>query len=180
MEKLLTVFTNSYLFCAVFGGTLFLIMFILTLIGFSHEAECDCEVHDGDIGEVSVLSVKGVVAFVTFYGLSGLCFRFSSWGGWLISVFCGVVMMFVTAGIISLVLKLQHSGNVKPESLVGCPGNVYLTLPGDGKSQGQVSVTLPGSTKIVSAVSDETLETGCAVVVDTYLGNNLYKVIRRS
>ena len=180
MEKLLTVFTNSYLFCAVFGGALFIIMFILTLIGLGHDAECDCEVHDGDIGEVSVLSVKGIVAFITFYGLSGLCFRFSSWGGWFVSVFCGVVMMFVTAGIISLVLKLQHSGNVKPETLVGCPGSVYLTLPGAGKTGGQVSVTLPGATRVVAAVSDETLETGTPVVVESYLGNSLYKVVRRS
>ena len=179
MEKLLTVFTDSYLFCAVFGGTLLVIMFILTLIGFSHDAECDCEIHDGDMGEVSVLSVKGIVSFITFYGLSGLCFRFSSWGGWLVSVFCGVVMMFVTAGVISLVLKLQHSGNVNPESFIGCPGSVYLALPGEEKPGGQVSVTLPGSTRIVAAVSEEPLETGTPVVVEAALGNNVYKVSRQ-
>ena len=180
MEKLLTVFTDSYLFCAVFGGALFILMFILTLVGIGHDAECDCEIHDGDIGEVSVLSIKGIIAFITFYGLSGLCFKFSSWGGWLVSVFCGVVMMFVTAGVISLVLKLQHSGNVKPETLVGYPGNVYLTIPGENKPGGQVTVTLSGSTRVVSAVADETIETGAAVTVESYLGDNLYKVVRRS
>ena len=179
MEKLLTVFTNSYLFCAVFGGALFVIMFILTLIGIGHDAECDCEIHDGDIGAVSVLSLKGILAFITFYGLSGLCFKFSTWGGWFVAVACGTVMMFVTALVITLVVKLQHSGNVKPESLVGCHGTVYLSIPGEGKAGGQVSVTLPGNTQVVSAVADEALETGTPVAVQEYLGNSLYKVVKR-
>lgn len=176
MEKLLTLFTNSYLFCAVFGGALFILMFIMTLIGIGHDAECDCDVHDGDIGAVSVLSLKGIIAFITFYGLSGLCFKLPGWGGWIVSVICGTVMMFVTAGVITLVVKLQHSGNVRPESLTGCSGSVYLSIPGDGKTSGQVTITLPGSTVTVSAVADEALATGTPVTVEQYLGNNLYKV----
>ena len=69
MESLLKIFTDSYLFCAVFGGTLFILMSIMSFIGFGHDADCGCEVHDGGIGEVSVLSIKGLIAFVTFYGL---------------------------------------------------------------------------------------------------------------
>lgn len=180
MEKLLTLFTNSYLFCAVFGGALFILMFIMTLIGIGHDAECDCDVHDGDIGAVSVLSLKGIIAFITFYGLSGLCFKIPGWGGWIVSVVCGVVMMFVTAAVITLVVKLQHSGNLRPEALVGCPGSVYLSIPGDGKTSGQVTVTLPGSTVTVSAVADEALATGTPVTVEQYLGNNLYKVKAQS
>ena len=76
-------------------------------------------------------------------------------------------------------MKLQHSGNVSPESLVGCPGSVYLSLPGEGKSGGQVTVTLPGSTRTVKAVSDEPLATGTPVEVREYLGNDLYRVSKR-
>ena len=81
MENLLKIFTDSYLFCAVFGGTLFILMSIMSFIGFGHDADCGCEVHDGGIGEVSVLSIKGLIAFVTFYGLGGLCFKNIGWGG---------------------------------------------------------------------------------------------------
>lgn len=176
METLLKLFTNSYLFCAVFGGALFILMAILTFVGIGHDAECDCEIHDGGIGEVSVISLKGIIAFVTFYGLGGLCFKNAGWGGWFLSLLCGIIMMFVTAFVISLIVKLQHSGNVKPESLVGCLGSVYLSLPGERKTGGQVTVTLPGSTVTVHAVSDEALETGTPVEVKEYLGNSLYRV----
>lgn len=179
MENLLKIFTDSYLFCAVFGGTLFILMSIMSFIGFGHDADCDCDVHDGGIGEVSVLSIKGLIAFVTFYGLGGLCFKNIGWGGWFLALLSGIIMMFVTAGIFALVVKLQHSGNITPESLVGCPGSVYLSLPGEGKTGGQVTVTLPGSTRTVKAVSDEPLATGTPVEIREYLGNELYRVSKR-
>ena len=178
MGNLLTLFTNSYLFCAVFGGSLFILMSILTFVGIGHDAECDCEVHDGGIGEVSVISLKGLIAFITFYGLGGLCLKSAGWGGWFLSVLCGVVMMFVTAGVIALVVRLQHSGNVKPESLVGCSGTVYLSVP-EAKGTGQVTVTLPSSTVTVKVTADEALETGTPVEVSEYLGNDLYRVTKR-
>ena len=78
MESLLKIFTDSYLFCAVFGGTLFILMSIMSFIGFGHDADCDCDVHDGGIGEVSVLSIKGLIAFVTFYGLGDNLYGFST------------------------------------------------------------------------------------------------------
>ena len=153
-------------------------MSILTFVGIGHDAECDCEVHDGGIGEVSVISLKGLIAFITFYGLGGLCFKNAGWGGWFLSVLCGVVMMFVTAGVIALVVRLQHSGNVKPESLVGCSGTVYLSVP-EAKGTGQVTVTLPSSTVTVKVTADEALETGTPVEVSEYLGNDLYRVTKR-
>ena len=181
MNSLLTLFTNTYLFCAVFGGALFILMFILTLIGIGHDADgCSCcDAADGDIGSVSVLSLKGMIAFVTFYGLGGLCFKTYGWGGWLLSVGCGAVMMFVTAAVITLVLKLQHSGNIAPESLTGCSGSVYLSIPAARGQGGMATVTLPGSTVQVKAVSDEAIATGCAIVVEEYLGDNLY-LVRKS
>lgn len=178
METLLKIFTDSYLFCAVFGGALFIVMSILTFAGIGHDADCSCEIHDGGIGELSVISLKGIIAFVTFYGLGGLCFRSIGWGGWFLALLCGFVMMFVTAFVISLVVKLQHSGNVRPETLVGCRGNVYLSLPGGDRPGGQVTVTLPGSTMTVKAVSEEALETGTPVEVKEYLGNDLYRVAK--
>ena len=192
MEKLLAVFSNSYLFCAVFGGTLLVVMFVLTLMGLGHDADADasgadadvcdgdCEVHEGGLGALSFLSLKGLVAFITFYGLSGICFKMNTWGGWFISVGCGLVMMFVTAAVIALVCKLQHSGNIRPESIKGCSGSVYLSIPGAGKSGGRVTVSLPASTVEVEAVADEALATGTPVVVQEYLGNNVYKVVRKA
>lgn len=179
MNTLLSVFTNTYMFCAVFGGAVLVLMFILTLFGIGHDADgCDglCDLHDGDIGSVSVLSLKGIIAFVTFYGLGGLCFKSFGWGGWLLSVACGAAMMFATAAVISLILKLQHSGNVDPESLKGCAGSVYLSIPGGKDASGLVTVTLPASTLQVKAIADEPLASGTAVTVEKYLGNNLYLV----
>lgn len=179
MSTILSIFTNTYLFCAIFGGTLLVLMFILTLTGIGHDAD-GCEVSgelgDGDIGSVSVLSLKGIIAFVTFYGLGGLCFKSFGWGGWLLSIACGAAMMFATAAVISLVLKLQHSGNIDPESLKGCAGSVYLSIPGGSDKSGLVTVTLPASTLQVKAIADEPLASGTAVTVEKYLGNNLYLV----
>ena len=194
MEKLLAVFSNSYLFCAVFGGTLLVVMFILTLLGLGHDTDVDgagadadasvcdgeCEVHEGGLGALSFLSLKGLIAFITFYGLSGICFKMNTWGGWFISVGFGLVMMFVTAAVIAFVCKLQHSGNIKPESLKGCSGSVYLSIPAGGQPGGRVTVSLPANTVEVEAVADEALATGTPVIVQEYLGNNVYKVVRKA
>ena len=42
-----------------------------------------------------------------------------------------------------------------------------------------MTVTLPGSTVTVQAVSQEPLETGTPVEVAEYLGNSLYRVTKR-
>ena len=192
MEKLLAVFSNSYLFCAVFGGTLLVVMFVLTLMGLGHDTDVDgagadadvcdgeCEVHEGGLGALSFLSLKGLIAFITFYGLCGICFKMNTWGGWFISVGFGLVMMFVTAAVIAFVCKLQHSGNIKPESLKGCSGSVYLSIPAGGQPGGRVTVSLPANTVEVEAVADEALATGTPVIVQEYLGNNVYKVVRKA
>lgn len=39
-------------------------------------------------------------------------------------------MMFLTALVVSLLLKMQQSGNITPAELVGQRGTVYLTVPG--------------------------------------------------
>ena len=76
-------------------------------------------------------------------------------------------------------IKAIYRYNVKPESLVGCAGSVYLSIPAGNQRGGRVTLVLPSSTVEVEAVADEALETGSPVVVEQYLGNNVYKVVKK-
>lgn len=180
MAGFLSLIESSYMFIAVFGGTVFLILFILTLIGLDHDADgsgFEIVAHDvHDVQGLSFLSVKSVVAFFTFYGLGGLCFRQYGWGGFLLALVSGAVMMAIVSAVLAFVVKMQHSGNVTPQDVVGKEGTVYLSLPEKRGPGGIVTVTLEGGTMEISAVSDEALATGTRVVVTEALGRGSFAV----
>ena len=168
-----------YLFIAVFGSVIFAILFTLTVIGL-HGGEADVgaggipddfqpEAHDiADIEGLNFFSLKSIVAFLTFFG----------WGGLAIAFGCGLLMMFLTALVISLLLKLQQSGNLRSADFLGRRGTVYLTIPAGRQPGGMVTVLLENCTRQVKARADEEIATGCDVVIESDLGGEVFLVRR--
>ncbi len=57
-----------------------------------------------------------------------------------IGALCGVLAMFAVALIMKAALKLQQSGNINLQNAVGATGEVYLTIPKNGKGKASVVV----------------------------------------
>ncbi len=169
---------SFYLLLAVIGSVFFLYQLITSLFGVGFDDSGDAGVDSGADGldGLKFLSIKGVISFVTFFGWAGFFWGGSGWPGFLIAVACGALMMFLTALVLFLLLKMQQSGNIDAKDFIGCSGTVYLTIPANRARGGQVTVSLPSCTRRVAAVADEEIKTGSSVKVVEAINNNLFLV----
>lgn len=191
MDTLYSLLDNSYWFVAIFGTVVFGILFVMTIMGLSHDgADLDGDgipdnlesgadfqdVQVGDALQLNFLSVKSIVAFFTFYGWGGVCFRGWGWGGFAMAIASGLLMAVVVTLIIAFMLKMQQVGNVTQSDIIGSSGTVYLSIPGQRQPGGKVTVTLTGCTREVAARADEAIASGEAVVIQQALDGGAFLV----
>lgn len=173
-----------YWFLALFGSLVFFIQLVMTVFGFGGE---DMDANgDGDISfgehadsgfaEFRFFSLRAVFAFITFFGWGGVLWGKAGWGGFFGALACGFFMMFATASLIFMMLKLQHSGNIYKSDYIGCSGTVYLSIPSGRTNSGKVTVSVNGSRREITAVADEELPTGTAVKVESIIDGKRYLV----
>jgi membrane protein implicated in regulation of membrane protease activity len=173
-----------FLICAAVGGVILLCQFVLMLIGMGgdhdisveHHIEIgghhagDTHVEHGSTWYFHVLSLRSLIAAVTFFGLAGLAVSSSPVFSWLslpIALVAGALAMVVVAWLMALLHSLQAEGNVRIERAVGAMGTVYLTIPEAGQGAGKVTVKLQNRTMEYRAVTAEKapLNTGMPVIV---------------
>ena len=165
-----------YWILALFGTILFFIQFILTLFGFGglHDVDTDGLDADGvdidhhiDTGFTAfkLFSIRSVLAFITFFGWGGVLWGDQGISGFFAALASGFAMMFATATLLYFLMRLQHSGNINAEDIIGATGTVYLSIPEGKKGTGKVTVNLPGCTREIMAYSEESLEKGTPVKV---------------
>lgn len=141
---------SVFLVCAVIGGGVFVIRTVMQLIGVGAG-----DVIDGDVGDADdihpgsdsgfrVLSLQGIAAFLTMFGLVGLALVRQSGVGPTVSLFAAalaaVASVFVIGKIFSTMGRLQSSGNVNFANAVGQEGVVYLSIAQGGVGKVQVEV----------------------------------------
>lgn len=118
---------------------------------------------------LTVISLKTLVAFVTFFGLGGLeALRRELHAGWavLIAIGAGTVALYIVAYLWYLLSKLGSSGNIKVRSAIGRTGSVYLRIPGGGDGKGKVTLTVQGRTLEWDAITEgDEIPTGRSVKV---------------
>lgn len=189
---------------ACFGGTIMVVQFILTLFGlgdddggFDADIETDVDLDsehnsisdaaDADIHGSSwlfeVLSLRSIVAGITFFGLGGMFARASEWALTASLMFAGVLGMagiYLTYWTMQQVYKLRSSGNVNIRNAAGESATVYIPIPGANAGRGKVHLTVQGRTMEYEAITDDTerLVTGESVVVTEIVGNDLVRVSR--
>ena len=157
---------------ALAGTVVFGAFFALTIMGFGslHDvaAGADGSIPDhADTGysDFKLISIRSVLAFMTFFGWGGVLWGKYGWTGFFGSIALGLAMMFITAGLLFVILKLQHSGNVKSDDFIGHRGTVYVSIPAGRAAAGKVTIAIGGYTSEIVAVSDEALATGATVEV---------------
>lgn len=161
-----------FLLSAIVGGLILVLRLILMVAGLDHHAD----VHlDSDAG-FQALTIQGLSAFFTMFGVVGYMLHHGAALGLLLAiggaVVAGVISMWLIHVIFKAMLKLQSSGTVSLFAAVGSEGSVYLTV---GKDGGRVQINFANRLREFEAVSADgsTIPTGTAIRVQSVTANTL-------
>jgi hypothetical protein len=176
-----------FLICAALGGTLMVLQLLTGLVGLGgdHDADHDAG-HDGaDVDHdanwfVGVLSVRALIAAVTFFGLGGLAaLQYGVTGPAAIGVAvgAGALALYLVASLMRLLAKLRDEGTARIERSVGRTGSVYLRVPAERAGLGKVHLMLQNRTVEYQAVTaGPELPTGAPVKVVAVLSSDTVEV----
>ncbi len=179
-------------------SVLFIIQFVISLIGLDFDHDTDIDVHadvdvHGDIDvhatsdtdysldpDFTLLSVRSIIAFFTFFGWTGVMILGKGGGIWQATGFAclaGFAAMFVVGYMVYQFSKLSQSGTVNMKDAVYKNGEVYLTIPAYKNGVGKVHIKIQGSLRELDAITEgETLQTGSQVKIIKVLDDNLLLV----
>ena len=193
-----------YLVCFLVGATVMVCQFLLSLMGIGghhdlgdshdvagHEAHAGPgdDTHDGYHGShhetvsswfVSLLTIRTLVAALTFFGLAGLAGT-QQWGDrpatHLLALAAGAGAMVLVASLMRALNRLRAEGTVRMDRAVGRAGTVYLPIPGQKAGTGKVLLNLQNRTVECQAITaNQELPTGAPVVVVAVLSPDTVEV----
>ncbi len=157
METLLQVFWVI----ALVASVVFVIQFILTLVGMDH-SDIDVD-FDGDgtmdLGDgMNLFTIKNLFGFFVGFGWAGVCLYDSINNDFvriLIALIVGIlfVMMFVV--IYKQTRKMDRNGAFDINDCIGKTASVYLRIPAGGEGKGKVQISINGSVHEIDALTDE-------------------------
>jgi hypothetical protein len=84
----------------------------------------------------------------------------------------GLLSMLILSKVVQGFRRLHQDGGLRLRRAVGCPGRVYLRIPGEGSGEGKVTIVLQGRTvELKARTNGPLLKTGAEVVVTHLLDN---------
>tara|TARA_R110002111_G_scaffold226508_1_gene288158 strand:+ start:837 stop:1454 length:618 start_codon:yes stop_codon:yes gene_type:complete len=151
-----------YFSIAAIATFLFVARLILMLFGADDgDVDISADALDADPGHMgsgaafNLFSLLAILAFFMGLGWMGLACRVTWELGPSISVAIslgtGVGMMVLASTMMMYVKRLEHVVAYDANTSIGKTGRVYLTIPGGGKSGGQVEINISGRRKIMNA-----------------------------
>jgi hypothetical protein len=169
-------------------SALFIIQMILLIIGIDHGGEIsdihgdiNLDVnHELDIGDHSntfldsnvplrLISLRNVTIFFTIFswaGIAGIRNSYSKPKTLILGLVLGSAVVFLLSAVFRFILKLTESGNINFKYAIGVRGEVYLTIPENGKRGGKVQVIFQSSLKEIDAITyGDKLVTGTKIIV---------------
>ena len=138
---------------------IFFIVLISTFMGADADdiGDIDAEI-DADTGAgFQFFTLKNLVAFFTIFGWSGIA---SIDAGnsksitIIISLLCGLAMMFVMAAMFYYISKLTSSGTLKMKNALNSIGEVYLTVGANRSRTGKIQIKIQGALRELEALTD--------------------------
>jgi hypothetical protein len=179
-----------FLICAAVGGTLLVCQFLLGLVGLGHHdfGQDHAMEHGHDHGThedheswyVGLLTLRALVAALTFFGLGGLIASHQTEEPALSLGFAGLsglASLFLVGWIMKMLMHLKAEGTLRIDRAVGMTGTVYLSVPGKSSGAGKVTVKVQNRTVEYQAVSrNEALATGTPIQVVAVVGPDTVEV----
>lgn len=160
----LTALEQVFFWLAIVGSVMLIVQIIMLLVSFAGGGDVDADGDfdmDGDMdtdGGLSLFTLKGITAF---FALGGWCgFATASylpgnvWAPVLVAVVTGSAALIGVGFAMRAIAKLQCSGNLVPEKLVGKTATVYVSVPEKRQGRGKITLTAQGKFMEIDAVTD--------------------------
>ncbi|MEM6723776.1 MAG: hypothetical protein AAF598_07035 [Bacteroidota bacterium] len=164
---------------AIVFTVLFVIQFVLSFVGLDVDADADFDAGadvDGVDSGFTILSVRSIIAFFTFFGWTGvvcLDLGLPPVITAVISFATGFGAMFLVGYVIYFFLQLQSSGTLDIDNALSQVGEVYLVVPESKKGTGKVQIKVQGTLRELDAITNgEAIPTGTMIRVIDILQNN--------
>jgi hypothetical protein len=197
---------HFYLICAVLGGTVMIVQFVLTLIGLGGDHDASGDGHDVGAGDhdtggdhhghghddthgsswfFGVLTLRSMTAALAFFGLVGMGAYKSEIDEplrFVLALIAGVAAMFLVAWVMRSLARLRSEGTVRIDRAIGSTATVYLTIPASKTGAGKVTVNVQNRLMEYQAVTAQSMElaTGTKVVVVSVAGPETLEVASAS
>ena len=176
----LSSFEKTYWIITGVSTLIFLFVLVTTFIGADTDdiGDVDAEI-DADTGAgFQFFTFKNVVAFFAIFGWSGIA---SIDAGnsvsttIIISLLCGLVMMFIMAAMFYYISKLTSSGTLKMQNALNSIGEVYLTVGANRSKTGKIQIKIQGALRELEALTDhnEDLKQGKIIKVIEVTNNGI-------
>ena len=182
-----------FLVCAVLGGTIFVIQFLMTVFGFGldeldvpHDLQGDTfdpgQVTDhGSTWLFGVISFRTLTAALTFFGLAGLGALESDQKlgvTLLVALIAALIAMISVHLLMRSLFQLKQEGSIGIEQSVGRRGTAYIPIPAHKTGSGKIQMKLQNCLKEYRAMTDEPAEipTGTPIEVVDIISPNTVEV----
>lgn len=179
--------TTLFVVCAALGGGVLVVQLLLGLLGIvdaGGDGDAGGHGHGGVHGAaegLNLLSVRALSAGVAFFGLGGLVGMATPLrllAAIPLAIVGGIAATYGTAVAMRWMLGFEDDGTVSIDGAVGATGTVYLTIPGERRGAGKVTLTLQNRIVELQAVtSDAPLPTGAAIMVVEVVGPDTVHVV---
>jgi hypothetical protein len=185
-----------FLYAAIIGGGFLVVQLLLMFVGgdglgdLDADAGLDLDVgpdagdgHHGGFWFFEIISFRTLAAAAAFFGLVGLtakAYDLSDGATISIAAAAGFAAMYGVYWLFKQLLRLQSSGNEDIRNAVGCPAQVYISIPGNQGGLGKVQLQMQSRIVEYQAKTDEAdrLKPGEQVVVTDILNSDTLLVAR--
>jgi hypothetical protein len=171
---------KTYWYIALPASLVFIVQTIMTFIGADAsdglEADFDSDL-DGADGPLQIFSLRNLINFLLGFSWSGI----SLWDSFenkniliLVSTLIGFAFLMMFFLIIKQVMKLAEDNSFKIASTINKTGEVYLRIPSEKSGMGKVSISVKGTYKTLTALTEgEEIPTGAIVTVVSVQDSNI-------
>lgn len=170
---------RTYWYIAIPASVIFIIQTIMTFVGGDAsdglEADFDGDM-DGQSGPSQIFSLRNLINFLLGFSWTGISFYNEISNRWVlmtVATVVGLIFLFAFFFIIKQIKKLAEDNSFRFDATIGKNAEVYLTIPAKKGGKGKVLLSLNGSTRELSAITEgEEIPTGKLVKI-TGLDNEL-------
>ena len=155
---------------ALVGGLLFLLWFVLMMVGGAasdlFDGLFDIQIGDTDLS-FKALTFQGLSAFLMMFGLIGLMLSEMN-AHQVLCILGGLVAggfsMWTVSKLFDTFKQLEQSGTMDLNDATGSTGTVYLRIPPSG--EGQIQITFSGAMRTMDAISADGVEIPTGTLIE--------------